>query len=149
MIKKITFILLAMSAIIAAVYLQGNIKTKPQVYFIGFSALTTILLFTKIKIIPEVFYLIMLGLLLYFMFFLIGMSFLDFLAPERATAILADGRKIRFNDPSFIYVAITTLIISILIQISYAKNRTILKLITFEKYVALLTFLVAFIGYII
>lgn len=147
--RKIIFILLTVSAIFCTAYLQSGIKPKPQIYFIGFAALTTILLFTKVKIIPGILYNILVGLMFYLMFFVLCMFIIDLIAPNRATGYLEDGRKVKFMDFTFVYAVFIGLILGLITVVTYARNRKKNGLIAYEKYFALTTFVATFIGYCI
>lgn len=149
MTRKAIFIFLTLSAILCTVYMQSGIKPKPQVWFIGFSALTTIMLFTKVKIIPSVLYSVLIGAMFYLMFFGVCMLIIDIIAPERVTGYLEDGRKVKFMDFTFVYAAIIGLILSLISVFIYVRNRNKMGLVSSEKYFALTIFIATFIGYYI
>lgn len=129
--------------------MQASIKSKPQIYFIAFSGLTTLLLFTKAQVIPGLLYKLLIGFMFYLMFFFICMFIIDFIAPERAIGYLEDGRKVKFNDFTFLYAVFIGLILSVITVVIYARFRIKLDLIAYEKYFALATFTLTFVVYCI
>lgn len=147
--RKIIFILLTVVGIFCTLHLQSVIKSKPQIYFIAFSGLTALLLFTKAKVIPGMLYKLLIGLMFYMMFFVFCMYIIDLIAPERATAYLEDGRKIKFNDFTFLYAVFIGSILSVITVVIYTRFRIKLDLIEYEKYFALATFILTFAGYFI
>jgi hypothetical protein len=147
--RKIIFILLTVVGIFCALHMQSEIKSKPQIYFIAFSGLIALLLFTKAQFIPGILYKGLIGLMFYFMFFVFCMYIIDLIAPERASSYLEDGRKIRFNDFTFLYAVFIGLILSVITVVIYSRFRIKLDLIAYEKYFALATFILTFVGYFI
>jgi|GEM_PF-1492766 uncharacterized membrane-anchored protein len=142
--------LLFTGLIIGTGFMQTQLKNEPQIYFIIFSGLTALLLFTKAKVIPGILYKLLIGLMFYFMFFVFCMFIFDLIAPERATGYLEDGRKVKFNDFTFLYAAVFIgLILSVFTVVIYTRFRIKLDLIACEKYFALATFILTFVGYFI
>ena len=114
MIRKIMFSLLALSIIVTVAIVQPGMKRIPQIYFIGYAAITTILLFSKIKYISNIFYYLMLGSLLYLMCYVIYME----VVPNRGYGALG-----------YPYARDIGLVLSILTLVVYIRNRE-----GFEKY---------------
>ena len=135
--------------IIGTGFMQTQLKNEPQIYFIIFSGLTALLLFTKAQVIPGILYKLLIGLMFYFMFFVFCMYIIDLIAPERATGYLEDGRKIKFNDFTFLYAVYIGSILSVFTVVIYTRFRIKLDLIAYEKYFALATFILTFVGYFI
>jgi len=141
--------LLFTGLIIGTGFMQTQLKNEPQIYFIIFSGLTALLLFTKAQVIPGILYKLLIGLMFYFMFFVFCMYIIDLIAPERATGYLEDGRKIKFNDFTFLYAVYIGSILSVFTVVIYTRFRIKLDLIAYEKYFALATFILTFVGYFI
>lgn len=147
--RKIIFILFTVAGIFCTLHMQSVIKSKPQIYFFAFSELTALLLFTKVKVIPGMLYKLLIGLMFYMMFFVFCMYIIDLIAPERATIYLEDGRKIKFNDFTFLYAVFIGSILSMITVVIYSRFRITLDLIAYEKYFGLATFILTFVGYFI
>jgi hypothetical protein len=141
--------LLFTGLIIGTGFMQTQLKNEPQIYFIIFSGLTALLLFTKAKVIPGILYKLLIGLMFYIMFFVVSMFIIDLIAPERATSYLEDGRKVKFNDFTFLYAVFIGLTLSVIAVVIYTRFRIKLDLIAYEKYFALATFILTFVGYFI
>lgn len=145
--RKVIVVILALSALFCAAYMQSGIKPKPQIYFIGFSALTTIFLFSKVKVIPSLLFTLLIGGMLYLLFFSLCMFVIDLIAPDRAVGYLEDGRKVVYMDFTFVYAIIAGLILSLISVSRYARNRNKIGLKAYEKYFALTTLVVIALGY--
>ncbi len=147
--RKLLFILLNLSAIVCLAYAQTGIKAKPQIYFIVFSAVTTLALFTNRERGSRVLYLILISLLYYVAFFTVSMLIIDLIAPDRATTYLEDGSMVKLMDFSFIYAVMVGLVLSLITILVYLRNRKKTGLIDYEKYVALSVFVTTSVQYCI